>query len=280
MARPDQTKAPVEAAQAAPDRPGQPWAEPATPPPGLVWAAPPTQPLPGPGEVLLFLAALDVTPDRLAQLRSTFSPREHARADKFAHDAHRFRWCASRGTLREILGAALGIPPAQVGFTAGAHGKPALHPSCAPPGGLELHFNISHSAGLALLALARAEVGVDIELPLARRRTDDLARRFYAPGEQQRLFAEPDAEARASYFFRLWTCKEALMKATGEGLSRPLGSYQIELQGDRARLLWAKGIDDAATRYSVHPLEPGQGYSAALVVEGQGLSLRQFRWPA
>ncbi len=250
-------------------------------PPETEWLAPPELLLPAPGEVLLFLASLDLEPQRLAQLRATFSPREEARAQKFAHDEHRFRWCASRGVLREILGAALRLPPAQVSFTAGEHGKPELHPDCAPAQD-PLRFNISHSAGLALLALSRHDVGVDIELPLARRRTDDLARRFYAPGEQERLFALPGGDARSASFFRLWTCKEALMKATGEGLSRPLGSYEIELEaapGRGARLLWAKGIPNAATHYSVHPLEPGQGYCAALVAEGQGLALRHYRWP-
>ena len=186
----------------------------------------------------------------------------------FAHEQHRFRWGAGRGLLREVLGAALGIDPAAVEFRYGAHGKPFVE---------GLRFNISHSGGRALIALARVEVGADIELPRPRR-TDDIARRFYAPGEVQRLFAIADPAARTDAFFRLWTCKEAFLKATGEGLSRSTRSYEIDLDVSGARLLWAKGIADAAQRYSVFPIDPGAPYRAAIVAEAPALSLRRLSW--
>ena len=116
-------------------------------------------------------------------------------------------------------------------------------------------------------------MGVDVELPRARR-TDALARRFYAPGEQERLFALEEP-ARAHAFFRLWTCKEAFMKATGEGLSRSLRSYEIDpAQG---RVLWATGED--AARWTVHPLDPPAPYLAALVAEGPAV-VRRHLYPA
>lgn len=235
-----------------------------------------------PGEVLLLLLELDVPAERRAALRESFSAREAERAESFAHDEHRFRWSVGRGLLREALGRAAGCPAREVVFGYGGHGKPTLanDPS--------LRFNLSHSGGLALLALSRSgEVGVDVELPRARR-TDDLARRYFAPGEQQRLFSIVDPAVRADAFFRLWTCKEAFLKATGEGLSRSLRSYEIEadgLDGSAApwtvpplRVLWAKGED--AARWSVHPVEPGGPYRAALVAEGQGLRLRRYRLAA
>jgi 4'-phosphopantetheinyl transferase len=121
------------------------------------------------------------------------------------------------------------------------------------------------------------EVGADVE-HLKPRRTDDIARRFFVPGEQQRLFVFAGPEREAA-FFRLWTCKEAFLKATGEGLSRSTRSYEIEVAQSGARLLWAKGLPEAAGRYSVFPLEPGKGYAAAIVAEAPGLALRRFRWP-
>jgi 4'-phosphopantetheinyl transferase len=232
---------------------------------------PPAQLFPGPREVVLVLAPLDVPEQRLAALRATFSGRDAARYTSFAHEEHRVRWGAARGTLREVLGSALGVLPAQVSFRYGGHGKPEVP-------GSALRFNISHSGGLALIALAQVEVGVDVELPRPRR-TDGIARRFYAPAEVERLFAVEDEAARRELFFRLWTCKEAFLKATGEGLSRSTRSYQIDLDEAGARLAWATGIPDAAQRYSVHPLEPGDPYRAALVAEGQGLGLRRYRWP-
>jgi 4'-phosphopantetheinyl transferase len=239
------------------------------------WGAPPPQPVPHASEVFALLADLDVASQRLPDLTAAFSQRERERAASFAVDEWRERWSAARGTLREVLGRALGITPAAVRFRYAAHGKPQLDPHCAPLA-RELHFNISHSGDRALIALARVEVGADIER-IKPRRTDDIARRFFAAGEQQRLFGFAPPE-REPAFFRLWTCKEAFLKVTGEGLSRSTRSYEIELDASGAHLLWATGLPDAASRFSVFPLQPGTGYAAALVAQGQRLTLRQFRW--
>lgn len=243
--------------------------------PRIDWPVPPERPLPAEGELLVLLACRDVPAERLAGLRGSLSPREEERARSFSREDLRVRWIAGRGMLREILGRALGIDPARVEFRSGPHGKPELDTGGAP----RLRFNVSHSGAFALYALALGrEVGADVEQFRARRR-DDIARRFFAPGEQKRLFAL-DEPRRSSAFFRLWTCKEAFLKATGEGLSRSLRSYEIDLRDDgAARLLWAAGIPDAARRWSVFSLPAPEGYAAAAFVEGQGMRLHSFRWP-
>lgn len=211
-----------------------------------------------PGELVAVVADLDVAPERLSQMLSTFTEREKARFDSFALEQHRLRWGASRGILREVVGAAVGCAPAEVVFRYGHHGKPFVD---------GLRFNLSHSGARALIALSRdCEVGADIELPKAGRRTRDIARRFFTPGENARL----------GDFYRLWCCKEAFLKVTGEGLSRSTRSYEIEL--DPPRLLWAEGIPDAATRFSVYPLDPGEPYRAALVAECPPRPLRLVRF--
>jgi len=232
------------------------------------WAKVPERIAPGPGEVALFAVHLEVSPQRLEALRATFSPGEEQRFQSFATDDLRSRWGAGRGFLREVLSGALGCAPSAVKFNYGAHGKPRL-------AGSPLRFNISHSGALAVIALAPVEVGVDVELPRPRR-SDAIARRFYTPGEIERLFAEGDPQRRADAFFRLWTCKEAFLKATGEGLSRSTRSYEIA--SSPPRLLWAKGIPDASRRYSVHPLDVGDPYRAAVVVEAPEVSTRTYRW--
>jgi len=224
---------------------------------------------PAPDELLVVTASLDVPDERREQLLTTFAPRERERYQSFRHDEHRFRWGASRGLLREILGAVLGIAAAEVRFSYGAHGKPGIF-------GSPLRFNLSHSAGLALLVIGQVEVGADVELP-RERRSDDIARRFFTPGENERLFAL-DKPARDDAFFRLWTCREAFLKCTGEGLSRSTRSYEIELGPAGARLLWAKGVD--AARYSLFPVTVREPYRAAVFAEGNGLHLRQQSWPA
>jgi 4'-phosphopantetheinyl transferase len=218
--------------------------------------------------VALVAAHLDFQSGRLAALRETFSPREEERFRSFGSDDLRWRWGAARGVLREVLGRALGCAPAEVAFRYAAHGKPYLADS-------SLRFNISHSGAVAVIALARAEVGVDVELPRARR-SDAIARRFYAPGEVERLFAQADEARRADAFFRLWTCKEAFLKVTGEGLSRSTRSYEIAL--DPPRLIWATGIPDASRRYSVQPIDIGDPYRAAVVVEAPQPLFLHYRW--
>jgi 4'-phosphopantetheinyl transferase len=240
------------------------------------WPPPPANPAPPDREVFAFLVDLRAARARLPELTGALTNRERDRAAQFAVDEWRERWSAARGTLREVLGKATGVSPAAVRIRYGAHGKPEIDPATGPSAG-GLHFNISHSGERALIALARVEVGADVE-HRKRRRTDDVARRFFARGEQQRLFALAGAE-RESEFFRLWTCKEAFLKVTGEGLSRSTRSYEIELDRSSARLLWATGLPDAARQYSVFPLEPGNGYAAAVVAEAQALTLRRFRWP-
>lgn len=220
---------------------------------------------PAESEVVLVAVDLDVPAPRLEALRKSFSAGESRRYASFAHEDHRHRWGAARGVLREVLGAALGLAPAEVAFRYGPHGKPEV---------AGLRFNISHSGSAAIIALGRREVGVDVELPRPRR-SDAIARRFYAPGEKKFIFSLPDGP-RADAFFQLWTCKEAFLKVTGEGLSRSTRSYEIQLSPPR--LLWAEGIPDAASRYSVHPLDVGDPYRAALVAEGQGLALRHVAW--
>src|SRR5438067_10925318 len=153
------------------------------------WMPAPARIFPAAGELVVIATSLEVRRDRLEAMRKTFSPREEERFQSFATDSLRNLWGAARGTLREVLGRAVGCDASEVQFRYGPHGKPYL-------AGSPVRFNISHSGALALIALAQVEVGADVELP-RKRRSDAIARRFYAPGEIERLFAEADAEKRA-----------------------------------------------------------------------------------
>jgi 4'-phosphopantetheinyl transferase len=219
--------------------------------------------LPEAGEVLALVLPLDVSDQRFDFLARSLSVRERQRWRSFKDPGHGRRWATGRGFLREILGTAVGIEPREVTILYGEHGKPRIE-------GLE--FNLSHSGALALLVLGRCPVGADIERHKPRRWAD-VARRFYAPGEQDRLFAAAEQEA---WFFRTWTCKEAFLKCTGEGLGRSLRSYEMEISQAGARLVWAHGVD--ASEYSVFPIDPAPGYSAAAVARARSLVLRRLEW--
>ncbi|HEX5415197.1 MAG TPA: 4'-phosphopantetheinyl transferase superfamily protein, partial [Chloroflexota bacterium] len=200
---------------------------------------------------------------------------ERARATRLREIAHRTRFVGVRGWLRTMLAAYLDDAPANLRFTYGSHGKPAIA-SRNPP---DLRFNLSHSADVALLAVTRGrEVGVDVELRRGGKLR--LAERFFAADEVARLRSLPaDEQERA--FYRCWTRKEAFVKARGEGLSLPLRRFSVTLGPDEPpAILRVEGDSREVTRWSVHALPEIPGYAAALLVEAPIRSPRCWHWRA
>ena len=189
--------------------------------------------------------------------------QEQERARRFHFDRDRNRFVICHVAMREILGAALGCAPGEIDYTYGPFGKPAL------AGSHELEFNLSHTTGLALIALARGgPLGVDVE---AVRRDDpplDVADRFFSPAELRQLEATSSVD-KAVAFFRCWTRKEAFIKALGEGLQRDLQSFDVSLEvGGEARLMATRPDSDEANRWSLLNIDVGSLHAAALVTEG------------
>ncbi len=149
---------------------------------------------------------------------SILSPDERARAARFRRPEDRVRSIVSRTALRDLLARYVGAAPAALRFVAGPHGKPMLAPGStdSPPG-----FNVAHSGRVILLAFAACAVGIDVEQLRPDVEIEELARRFFAPEEVAAVHATPGAR-RVEIFFRVWTRKEAFLKAHGAGLSAPL----------------------------------------------------------
>ena len=156
------------------------------------------------------------------------SPVETARAARFGTDALRHRWMAGRAALREVLGRTLGITPAAVEIRRGVRGRPELADRRA-----RIDFNVSHTRGVALMAIARdvsptTRIGVDIEHAERELGVDMLERKFLAPYERE-LIGALSPDTRRQRFLRYWTCKEAMSKATGDGIIAPFGQLEVEL---------------------------------------------------
>ena len=160
--------------------------------------------------------------------------------------------------LREILGGYLGVQPEELHFAVGEQGKPYL---C---GNDRLHFNLSHSGALFILAVsAEREVGIDIE----QRRNDtpfpDMARLAFSPREQEQLFTLP-GHLQRSAFYRCWTRKEAFMKACGMGFALQSNSFDISLfQETPVELI----SPDDLTHWTLEDVAVPDGYCAALAVK-------------
>lgn len=240
------------------------------------WGRPPARVPLRAAEVHVWRAALDLPAPSLWACARVLDADERARADRLHSAEHRRHFVAAHGFLRTVLGRHLALPPETIRFASGPHGKPVLVP---PSGDETVRFNLSHSHGLALCAVARGrEVGIDIERVRAEVAALGIAGRFFSPGEQTALRALPAAAVHPA-FFRLWTCKEAYVKATGAGISRALRTIEVQL-GARAPRLRAADDPHTQTRWSLRELWPARGYAAALAVEGRGWRLSCWRWPA
>ncbi|MEY3898361.1 MAG: hypothetical protein RLZZ214_3882 [Verrucomicrobiota bacterium] len=149
------------------------------------------------------------------------TPEEILRAGRFRFETDAVHWMACRAHLRIILGDAIQLPPRDVPLIVSDYGKPAL----ASPY-QALHFNLSHCHDLAVIALTLdGPVGIDLE---ATARAADLLEcesTFCHPAE---ILSLPDEKKeRARQLLRIWTAKEALLKALGTGLSHPPESVRI-----------------------------------------------------
>lgn len=203
-----------------------------------------------------------------AELLPALEAEERQRADRFHFARDRDRFIVTRGMLRRILARYLIAAPEAVRFRYGSHGKPTLAPD---QNGTDLRFNLSHTEGLALLAVARArEVGIDVERVRPGFASEEIAERFFAPAEVRALRALP-RDRQDDAFFACWTRKEAYVKARGEGLSIPLDQFTVSLAPDEPAALLRVATDAAETaRWSLHDLAVGPDYRAALLVEGSG----------
>jgi len=189
---------------------------------------------------------------------------ERTRASRFVFTRDRDRFVAAHACLRRVLARCLGCAPHDLIFGSTTNGKPYLIGSAT-----ELHFNLSHSAERAVIALARGrEVGVDIEQarPIE---VLALATRFFAAGELAALRGRPAAEQPPA-FFRCWTRKEAFIKALGEGLLHPLDSFEVDVDGEGTAPLLLRTQAERAlpARWQVRSLRVERGYAAAVAAAG------------
>ncbi len=215
-------------------------------------------------DVHVWCVALDVDAGELQRLRATLSADEIARAERFVRQRDSEHFIAARGALRSVLAGYLGVRPDEVAFGYGERGKPTLAEQFADR---EIRFNLSHSHGLALLAVTRGrEVGIDVEFIERKLEHEQIATRFFSASECEELLALPPAQ-RSEGFFRCWTRKEAYIKALGEGLSHPLADFDVTLTpGVPARLLGTRRDPAAVARWEMLDLTPRPGYAGALVL--------------
>jgi 4'-phosphopantetheinyl transferase len=210
------------------------------------------------------------------ELGRILTPDELDRAERYRIREDRERYVITRGLLRTILGRYLNRAPANIRFSYGPHGKPAVH---TQTGENAIHFSLSRSHHLAVYAIAcRRRVGIDLEYIRPIPEMGDIVERFFSAQEKAE-FGALAPEGQLGAFFDWWTRKEAYLKARGVGLALGLDRFDVSIAPEEpARLLNVRGDEREASRWSLCDIAPSSGYAAALAVEGHDWNLSFWDW--
>jgi 4'-phosphopantetheinyl transferase len=207
---------------------------------------------------------------------TVLSDAERSQAARFHFERDRRDYTAAHALVRQVLARCDGRPPASLAFGTGAHGKPYLLAADGTTSRWE--FSLSHTDGMVACAVAGRAVGVDVERLDRVPDFDALAASVCSTAERERL-AGLEPARRRERFIELWTLKEALLKATGVGVSfpidqigfdiRPAGAIALETRAPAGPHAWAFAL-----------LTPSPSHRLAVAVRRQGdaaVELRSMR---
>lgn len=227
----------------------------------IAWSVPASLPPLVAGELHCWAASIAVCAPNIDAWRALLSDEEQVRCAALQQVRDRDRFVVTHAIMRLLLAHYAHTPPSALGFSVGAHGKPAL---AAPD--RALNFNLSHSGDLVLIAVADVPVGVDVEawaMDTSDHELGDMAGVAFSPLERETMRSAAEHDLRR-VFFDTWTRKEAYIKATGDGVSGGLDHFDVSaVQGD-AHLLADRHDAHAPARWTMRALDVAPGYSAAL----------------
>jgi 4'-phosphopantetheinyl transferase len=218
---------------------------------------------------------LDVGSSQLGAFEKLLTRDERARAGRVRQGDRRAGFIVGRGHLRVLLGQVLGCRPDAVPIVDGRGEKPRLDETAQA----RVRFSVAHSAQLVLCALAMDhDIGVDVEHEDDAVEWEAIAARVFTAAERAALGAlHPDA--RRGAFFDGWTRKEAVIKATGEGLRRPLTSFAVSVEPHRAAMLSCDPALGTPESWVLAPVPVPLGYRAAVAVRGRRTPMSLRLWP-
>ena len=228
-------------------------------------ATPPEQLSLEPGCLHVWRASLDLPDTARARLDGVLTPDERAQCGRFVRAGDRAQCSAARGSLRIVLSKYISAQPQSLPIEAGASGKPFLVSS-------DIHFNVSHSGDLAVIAVSRGlRIGVDIERVREVRDMDAILDAFFSSDEQASLRSRA-GEERTRFFFSLWTRREAAAKAVGLGIYEAFARITLPLRGpgtpgfevDLPAQPTGNGENAA---WWMRDFDPAPGFAGALCIE-------------
>jgi len=223
--------------------------------------------------VHVWQAPLNTVPPAFQELAALLPKHELKRVRSMWIPSVRDRYVISRIFLRTTLSFYLGTDATDIVFELSKFGKPYIAKS-------DLEFNLTHSANLALLAVAsRRRVGIDVERVSLDPPVLDIARRFFSTDEYAALEALP-SDLLPSAFYATWTRKEAFLKGVGLGIARHLAQVVVSISPrEPAAVLRVDWDSSLAGRWNLCDLDVDKGYCSCLAVEGHQVPIRCFSWP-
>jgi 4'-phosphopantetheinyl transferase len=189
---------------------------------------------------------------------------ERERAARFRHEPSKRAFVAVRSALRVLLGRYLDADPAHLTLISNDKGKPRLA-GTEPNQGLV--FNVSHSGDWGVLAFSfNTALGVDVEQKRTIAHQEGMAERCFAKPELTWWRGLAGAE-QSSAFFDFWCCKEAFVKATGEGIGLGLDACVVDLSGlpKMSAVPLSCGVAD---EWRLHQFDIEADYHAAVCYRG------------
>ena len=227
-------------------------------------------------DIHIWSLSLDLPVNRIQTMAHKLSAEETKRAAGFRFERDRKRYIARRAFLRMILGYYLDCEPRHINFSYGPYGKPRVQDDISSTG---IHFNLSHSNGLALFAVTRdVEIGIDLEMIKPLSDLEGIVTNFFSPSEIAEFYNVAEKE-RLFAFYNCWTRKEAFIKAIGKGLTYDLSEFDVSLAPDKpARILSISGNTEQAACWSLAELNPASDFVAAIAYKGQERKMVCLGW--
>lgn len=227
----------------------------------IIWKHPPQHLTLNCQEVHIWKINLEQSSINVQNSFDILNEAEKNKAQKFRFEKHQKRYTMARSSLKRILSRYLSMTPQNVEFQYNDYGKPQLLEKL---NNIDLQFNVSHSENVAIYGITcHYLIGVDIEYIRPMPEADNLAKRFFSRKEFEHI-SQLSSTEKYEEFFKLWTAKEAYLKAIGKGISGGLEKVEISTD-ETVRFINLPKSDDI--NYNLFYLTPHHNYLGAIAVE-------------
>lgn len=243
-----------------------------------IWVTPPHNLLNSlmPGTVHVWRTLVDDSHERASRFRTYLSDDELAKANRCRTPHPQYQYVITRGMLRNLLSRYIGVLPTELNFTTQPRGKPTL---VTPPSFFNIQFNVSHTYGMAFIALTTQHaVGIDVEWIDRKIQDNDIAARYFSEREAAYLASLSPPE-RTNQFFSYWTCKEAYLKMQGRGIAEGLAQCELIIDQDHLQVGFTHlNQQGQGGDCSLYRITSGSGHVGAVAIACSSAQVSYWNW--